>query len=332
MALRWGIAAAGKISHDFVTGLSTLPSDEHIAVAIGARDKQRAEEFAKLHGIPSAYGSYEELAKASDVDVVYIGALNPQHFDIGMMMLKHGKHILVEKPLCMNEKQVQKLVAYAKSQKLFLMEAVWSRFFPAYQYVRQQITNGALGEVREVNVSFGFNLTAIDRLQKKELGGGTVLDLGIYVIQASQWVFREPPVSIKATGELNAEGVDLGVQATLEYSGGRVAKIETSAKEELQNKAIIKGSKGQITILNFWCPTTIIDIDGQEKTWKLPEGKWKTNFLNSEGLRYEAMEVRKCIKEGKLESDDVSHSESILLAHIEDSIRKQVGVVFPEDE
>ncbi|XP_055851304.1 trans-1,2-dihydrobenzene-1,2-diol dehydrogenase-like [Episyrphus balteatus] len=332
MALRWGIVAAGKISHDFVTGLSTLPISEHIAIAIAARDKKRAEEFAKLHDIPNAFGSYEELAKSSDIDVVYIGALNPQHFDIGMLMLKHGKHILVEKPLCMNEKQAQQLTAYAKSRKLFLMEAVWSRFFPAYQYVRKQIALGTLGKIQEVNVSFGFDLTEIDRLQKKELGGGTVLDLGIYVIQASQWAFQEPPLSIKATGELNAEGVDVGVAAELEYSGRRIAKIQTSAKKELENKAIIKGTKGQITILNFWCPTTIIDVDGKEKTWPLPKGKYKTNFLNSEGLRYEAEEVRKCIMEGKLQSEDMPHSESLLLAHIEDSIRKQVGVIFAEDE
>ncbi|XP_055917385.1 trans-1,2-dihydrobenzene-1,2-diol dehydrogenase-like [Eupeodes corollae] len=332
MALRWGIVSAGKISHDFVTGLSTLPTNEHKVAAIAARDMQRAQEFAKAHEIPKAFGSYEELAMSSEVDVVYVGALNPQHFEIGMLMLKHGKHVLIEKPLCMNEKQAQQLTAYAKSRKLFLMEAVWSRFFPAYQHVRKQIASGALGTIQEVNVSFGFDLTEINRLQKKELGGGTVLDLGIYVIQASQWAFQEPPKSIKATGELNAEGVDVCVQAELEYSGGRIAKIQTSAKKELENKAVIKGTKGEITILQFWCPTTLIDIDGKEKSWPLPKGKYKTNFLNSEGLRYEAEEVRKCIREGKLQSEHMPHSESLLLAHVEDSIRKQIGVVFAEDE
>ncbi|XP_055851312.1 trans-1,2-dihydrobenzene-1,2-diol dehydrogenase-like [Episyrphus balteatus] len=329
--LRWGIVSAGKISHDFVTGLSTLPSDEHSVVAIAARDKKRAEQFANLHEIPNALGNYEDLAESKEIDVVYIGALNPQHFEIGMMMLEHGKHILVEKPLCMNEKQAKKLITYAERKKLFLMEAVWSRFFPAYQYVRKQIASGVLGDIEEVNVSFGFDLMDVDRMQKKELGGGTVLDLGIYVIQLSQWAFQEPPKVIKATGELNADGVDLSIDGELQYSGGRVAKIQTSARKELDNKAIIKGSKGQITLPNFWCPTSIIDIDGKQKEWVLPKGKHKTNFPNSEGLRYEAEEVRKCILEGKLQSEHMSHNESLLVAHIEDSIRKQVGVIYPED-
>lgn len=332
MALRWGIVSAGKISHDFVTGLSTLPSDEHSVVGIAARDKSRAEEFAKLHEIPNAYGSYEELAENKEIDVVYIGALNPQHFEIGMMMLEHGKHILVEKPLCMNEKQAKKLITYAERKKLFLMEAVWSRFFPAYQYVRKQIASGVLGTIEEVNVSFGFDLMDVERMQKKELGGGTVLDLGIYVIQLSQWAFQEPPMNIKATGELNADGVDLSIDGELYYSGGRIAKIQTSARKRLENKAVIKGSKGQITLPNFWCPTSIIDIDGKPKEWVLPKGKHSTNFPNSEGLRYEAEEVRKCILDGKLQSEHMNHNESLLVARIEDSIRKQVGVVYPEDD
>ncbi|XP_055917937.1 trans-1,2-dihydrobenzene-1,2-diol dehydrogenase-like [Eupeodes corollae] len=330
--LRWGIVSAGKISHDFVTALSTLPSDEHSVVAIAARDKSRAEEFAKLHEIPNAFGSYEELAESKDIDVVYIGSINPQHFDIGMMMLEHGKHVLIEKPLCMNEKQAKKLITYAERKKLFLMEAVWSRFFPAYQYIRKQIASGVLGTIEEVNVSFGFDLMAVDRVQKKELGGGTLLDLGIYTIQLCQWAFQEPPLTIKATGELNADGVDLSIDGELHYSGSRVAKIQTSAKKLLENKAIIKGSKGQITLPNFWCPTSIIDIDGKQKEWVVPKGKQKTNFPNSEGLRYEAEEVRKCILDGKLQSEHMNHNESLLVARIEDSIRKEIGVVYPEDE
>lgn len=165
MALKWGIAAAGKISHDFVNAVGTLSKDDHQVVAIAARDLSRSKEFAKLFEIPKAYGSYLELAKDGDVEVVYVGTLNPQHLEVALLMLEHGKHVLVEKPLCMNEKQVQTLIAYAQKKKLFLMEAIWSRFFPSYQYVQKQIKNGTLGEIQSVEIGFGFaKLEAVDRL------------------------------------------------------------------------------------------------------------------------------------------------------------------------
>ncbi|CAD7000119.1 unnamed protein product [Ceratitis capitata] len=248
MALRWGIASAGKISHDFAVALSTLPASDHKLVAIAARQKDRAEEFAKLHEIPNAFGNYKELAEFTGVDVVYVGALNPQHLEIASLFIEHGKHVLCEKPLCMNYKQSKQLIDLAKSKKVFLMEAIWSRFFPAYQYVRQQIKNGALGEIKEVEVAFGFNLGGVDRLTKKDLGGGVVLDLGVYTIQASQWGFQEAPQKVIAKGELNEEGVDQHIEAELQYSGGRVGKLIFSGKQELANKAIFKGTKGEITV------------------------------------------------------------------------------------
>ena len=329
--LRWGIAAAGKISHDFCVGLSTLPFDEHQILAVGARQKERATQFAKIHEIPQAFGSYEELANCKDVDIVYIGCLNPQHYEVAKLMLEHGKHVLCEKPLCMNRDQAKKLILYAEQKKLFLMEAVWSRFFPAYQYVRKQIETGVLGEIQHVEVSFGFPLNDVNRLQKKDLGGGVVLDLGVYTIQFSQWAFQEPPQKIVAIGELNAEGVDVDVKVDLHYTGGRKSKMAFSSKEEFDNKAVITGSKGQITLLNFWCPTKIIDIDGREKEWILPETKLKTNFMNSQGLGYEAAAARTSIMNGELQNKNMNHNESLLFAQIEDEIRKQVGVVYTVD-
>ncbi|XP_011210067.2 trans-1,2-dihydrobenzene-1,2-diol dehydrogenase [Bactrocera dorsalis] len=332
MALRWGIASAGKISHDFAVGLSTLPASDHKLVAIAARQKDRAEEFAKTHGIPNAFGSYKELAQFADVDIVYVGALNPQHLEIASLFLEHGKHVLCEKPLCMNYKQSKQLTDLAKSKNLFLMEAIWSRFFPAYQYTRQQIKNGALGEIKEVEVAFGFDLSGVDRLTKKDLGGGVVLDLGVYTIQASQWGFQEAPEKVIAKGELNEEGVDKYVEAELHYSGGRVGKLTFGAKEELANRAIFKGTKGQITIHNFWSPTKITDVDGQEKEWPLPKAKLETKYKNSEGLSYEAEATRKTILSGKTENEFVTHNESLIIAKIQDEIRRQIGVVFPEDQ
>lgn len=164
MALRWGIASAGKISHDFATAVGTLSSSDHKLVAVAARDQEKANEFAKLHDIERAHEGYERLAKDAMVEVVYVGVLNPQHYEVALLMLEHGKHVLCEKPLTMNEKQSSKLIAIAKEKKLFLMEAIWSRFFPSYQYVRRQIQSGALGDIKNVNVEFGFSIADVARL------------------------------------------------------------------------------------------------------------------------------------------------------------------------
>lgn len=162
--LRWGIASAGKISHDFVTAVGTLPPSDHKVVAVAARSQSTADTFAKLHEIPQAYEGYEHLANDRNVDVVYVGTLNPQHYEVARLMLENGKHVLCEKPLCMNTAQVAALTRFAAERKLFLMEAIWSRFFPSYQYVRKQICHGAIGEVREVDVRFGFPMADVARL------------------------------------------------------------------------------------------------------------------------------------------------------------------------
>ncbi|PNF41390.1 hypothetical protein B7P43_G14417 [Cryptotermes secundus] len=165
MATRWGIASAGKISHDFVTALGTLPPDEHHVVAVAAQELDRAKAFATEHNIPIAYGSYEELAKNPDVEVVYIGAINTLHLDIGKLMLSNGKHVLCEKPLTVNLKQTKELINLAKEKQLFLMEAVWSRCFPAYDALKKELEAGTLGEVLQVIASFGVVIEDVERFK-----------------------------------------------------------------------------------------------------------------------------------------------------------------------
>uniref|UniRef100_A0A1B0CN82 Trans-1,2-dihydrobenzene-1,2-diol dehydrogenase n=1 Tax=Lutzomyia longipalpis TaxID=7200 RepID=A0A1B0CN82_LUTLO len=332
MALKWGIVATGSIAQDFVIALSTLPEEDHKVVAVGARDKNRAEEFAKTYDIPKAYKGYDAIAKDPDVEIVYVATLNTSHYDISMQMLEHGKHILCEKPLCMNEKAAKKLIKFAKSKNLFLMESIWSRFFPAYKYLKEKIDAGQLGEIRKVNASIGFPLSN-DRMLKKNLGGGTILNFAVYPIQLCQWVFREPPKEIRTSGKLNEDGVDIEIECELIYSNG-VSKFEISTTRKLKNEAIIVGTKGQITLNDiFWCPITLTDTDGTLKTWVLPKGKYLcANFPNSSGLSFEAEEVRKCIRAGRIQSNHASHDESLLIANIEDEMRRQVGVKYDADD
>lgn len=165
MALRWGVAAAGNISFDFVNALTTLKEDEHQVVAVAARDLNRAQEFADGFDIPNVYGNYLELAKDPNVEIVYVGVIHIQHLNVASMMLEHGKHVLCEVPMGINQKQVQKLVALAKEKNLFLIEGIWTGHFPAYRHVHQQIQNGALGEIQSVDIDCGVELYNVERLK-----------------------------------------------------------------------------------------------------------------------------------------------------------------------
>ncbi|KAJ8665169.1 hypothetical protein QAD02_006831 [Eretmocerus hayati] len=331
MATRWGIVGSGKISHDFVSALKSLPCTEHEIVAVAARDESRAKEFARAHGIAKAFGSYEELARDADIDIAYIGTLHTSHLEVGKMMLNAGKHVLCEKPLTMNLKQTKELIDLAKSKGLFLMEAIWSRCFPAYETLRKELDNKSIGEVKHVIASLGGKMPHVERLNRKELGGGTVLDLGVYVIQLVCLVLNhEKPTEIKTVGHTNDEGVDLSMSTSMTYSKGQTATIVTSSEVTLPNEAIIIGTEGMIRIPDFWCPAKIILPNG-EVTVPLPKSDLNFNFKNSIGLSYEASEVRGCLKKGLKESSKVAHDHSLLIASIQDEIRQQIGVVYDVD-
>nr|XP_053612107.1 trans-1,2-dihydrobenzene-1,2-diol dehydrogenase-like isoform X2 [Plodia interpunctella] len=195
MTVRWGIVCAGKICHDFVNAVNSYPNKgDQVIAAIAARNKERATEFAKLHKIPKVYDSYEALAASADIDIAYIGALNPDHYALSKLFLEHGKHVLCEKPLCLNFKQAQSIIKLAEKKKLFFMEGVWSRFAPSYVALEKDIKDGKLGEVKFVEVNLGVPMANVDRISKKELGGSVVLDIGVYVLQLSQFVFKDEPL------------------------------------------------------------------------------------------------------------------------------------------
>ncbi|CAM4673271.1 unnamed protein product [Lepidochelys olivacea] len=332
MATRWGVCSAGKISHDFLVALGTLPATEHQAVAIAARDLARAQEYAQKHGIPRAYGSYEELAQDPDVDVVYVGVINPEHLPVGRLFLGAGKHVLLEKPLGMNTAEVRELAQLAQSQGVFLMEAYWTRFFPASERLHSLLSQGAVGEPKVVRVEFGIPLLGCARLVQKELGGGALLDIGCYCVQFTTMVFgEERPESILASGFLHPTGVDEMLSVILNYPGKRQAVITCSMVTLLPNQAAISGTKGIIQLpAQMWSPTEVV-VNGQHEEFPLPAPSQPLHFTRSTGLRYEAQHVRQCLLKGLRESPIVSLAHSELVASIMDEVRRQVGVTYTQD-
>ncbi|XP_068598600.1 trans-1,2-dihydrobenzene-1,2-diol dehydrogenase [Brachionichthys hirsutus] len=332
MATRWGICSAGKISHDFTVALKSLPPEEHQVVAVAARKLEDAQKFAEKHGIPRAYGSYEELAGDPDVDVVYIGVIHPYHISTSLLFMNAKKNVLCEKPLAMNTKEVQEILACAKMNDVFFMEAVWTRFFPASVEIRRLLDQGELGEVKMVRSEFGVRLTDIRRSLEKELGGGALLDVGVYGLQFICMVYNgEKPESVQATGILLETGVDDTVVVTLKFSKNRLAVFTCSLSVALLNDAAIVGTKGTIRVPeHMWCPTSLV-VNGAETQYPVPEPCLPLNFMNSTGMRYEAEEVRQCLLKGLKESPVMSHADSLLLAEVEDEVRRQLGVVYSQD-
>ncbi|XP_051512015.1 trans-1,2-dihydrobenzene-1,2-diol dehydrogenase-like isoform X2 [Myxocyprinus asiaticus] len=332
MVIRWGICSAGKISHDFTVALKSLPPEHHQVVAVAARDRKRAQDFAQKHSIPRVHGSYEDLAKDPEIDVVYVGSIHPHHLPLGILFMNAKKNILCEKPLAMNLKEVQELIGTAKKNDVFLMEAVWTRFFPVSMEISRLLSQNEVGELKMVRAEFGVPIMHVMRSSQKELGGGALLDIGIYCLQFVLMVYNgEKPECVQATGVCLDTGVDEGMIITLKFSGHRMAVCTCTIAAELPNEAIIVGSKGTIKIpAHMWCPTSLI-VNGVETQYPVPEPYLPLNFINSTGMRYEAEEVRQCLLKGLKESSRMSHADSALLAEIMDECRRQVGVVYSQD-
>nr|XP_060636466.1 trans-1,2-dihydrobenzene-1,2-diol dehydrogenase-like [Anolis sagrei ordinatus] len=329
---RWGICSAGKISHDFLVALKTLPPEDHKVVAIASRELSRAQEYAKNHSIPKAYGSYEELAQDPDVDVVYVGVIHPYHLPASLLFIQAGKNVLCEKPLGMNAAEVKAMVQAAREKNVFFMEACWTRFFPASEKIRSLLKQSVVGDVVVLHVDFGLAMLSVPRCVKKELGGGALLDIGIYCVQLACMVFNgEKPQSIVATGFLHDTGVDKMASIILNYSGQRQAVLTCNMANELPNRATISGTNGLIEIPGyFWCPQKLV-INGQKEEFPLPAPSQKLNFPSGTGLRYEAEHVRQCLLKGLKESPVMSHADSELIHSILDEARRQLGVSYPQD-
>eukprot|EP00094_Tigriopus_californicus_P001031 TCALIF_00998-PA protein Name:"Similar to dhdh Trans-1,2-dihydrobenzene-1,2-diol dehydrogenase (Danio rerio)" AED:0.01 eAED:0.01 QI:0/0/0/0.5/1/1/2/0/340 len=331
--IRWGIASAGLISSDFVNAIDISPyKADHEVVAVAARSQAKAEEFAKTFGIKKAYVGYERLAEDPDIDVVYVGTINIAHLDNCLMLINAGKSVLCEKPMGMNVKETKQVLEAAQAKNVFVMEAMWTRCNPLQLKIQEDIKNGVIGDVMQANVTFGGKMAA-DRIVKKDLGGGSLLVVGIYAIYVLQMAFGdEVPEKIIATGNKSSEGVDHSVSAILQYKNGKMGCFSLSTQIALANEAHIFGTDGQIKVgIPMWAPSHI-NIKGKELKINLPESKIKFNFLNSAALAFEAEHVRECLCNGLKQSYLVPHSITLTVAEIMENIRKQLGVEYPQDK
>ncbi len=319
----WGIIGPGRISRDFAKGFVAVNEAQLFAVA--SRDLARGQQFADEFGIDKVLNSYEELAADPDVHAVYIGTPHRFHFDIAKLCLQAGKPVLCEKPLTVNTDECAKLLEISQQNKVFLMEAVWSRYLPVYRQVREWLDDNKIGEVRLIHSTFSGNVPrdADDRWFNSELAGGALLDMGIYNVNLSQWVYGKNPETLVAQGHVGETNVDEMTSVIMHYGEGRMSQFTTGLIADGSNDFSIFGSKGHIRVHPHLCNSTQATLfDGIQETTV-------TRPLRANGYEYEIEEATRCIQAGLLESSTMTHAETLANMRVLDDIRKQIHLRYP---
>ena len=321
--IRWGILGTGWIANQFAQGLAQLPDAE--LVAVGSRTSESARRFAEQHNVPHRHGSYRALAEDAGVDVIYVATPNPWHREHTLLCLDSGKPVLCEKPFALNAGQAEGMIQTAREKDLFLMEAMWTRFFPLTGKVRALVEEGAIGEVQmlvaDLCIRFGFDPS--DRRYAPGLGGGALLDLGVYPLSFASMIMGSPK-EIASMAHLGETGVDEQAGIVLGYDGGRVSTLYTSIRVGSPVEATLLGTRGQIRIHSWWIhPDRLtLSVSGEEAVAiEIP--------FAGNGYQFEAAEVMACLRAGKLESDLMPLDETLSIVETMDTIRTQWGLRFP---
>lgn len=323
--VRWGILSTGRIARAFANALKDTPGA--VLHAVASRDLASAQAFAQEFGAAKAYGSYQELADDPDVELVYIGTPHTLHARDALMALNAGKGVLCEKAFTVNRREAEEVVALARSKKLFLMEAMWSRFLPALAEVRRIIESGEIGPARTITADFGFYSEAgpEHRLFNPDLGGGALLDLGIYPLSLSAALLG-PVESVRAQAELGPTGVDLQTAFTLKHRGGGISACSCSVAARTPCELTVSGTRGHVRMNTRFHHATSITVsldDGSARTIATP-------YIGN-GYSYEAIEAQRCYLAGLVESPHMTHGETLELMGVMDEVRRQVGVSYSAD-
>lgn len=322
----WGIIGPGKIARQFAADLAFIPGAQVHAVA--SRESSRAQAFAADFGAPFHYGNYLDILDCPDLDAVYVATPHVGHFDNTIRCLEAGIPVLCEKPLAMNFRQVELLIDTARRKNTFLMEALWTRFLPSTRFLLELIRKGEIGELVGVKADFGFrsDLPPEDRIFNKALGGGALLDIGIYPVFLALLLFGKAS-EIKAMAKIGSTGVDEDTHVLLRYPGGQLAQLHASFLADTRREAYVYGDAGTIHLHADWYQQTQLSIFGSKS-------EQRSYPIEKKGLgyHYEAQEMMDCIAAGKIESEKMSHAFSAALMLSLDSIRREIGLIYPEDE
>lgn len=342
---RWGIMGSGFISSEFAKGIANTEGMQVQAVA-SVSGKNPFGIQAKRY-----YRDYEALAEAADIDGIYVGTIHPLHLPCVRLCLEAGKPVLCEKPIAINSRELSEMVTLAREKKVFFMEAMWSRYLPAVRYVRELLQEEIYGKIQYMHVTFGGCVPESNRrIHEAALGGGALLDVGVYGINlADFWLsgeymrrrpqkadgFGREPVRIHSWAQKNTENVDLTTNAQLVYTGkderSALVDMTCSIRHSLPNSAYIVTDKAEFYVPYFWRPDTVLGYKPNQGFQVEREFLRQTFPVEGNGYQYEALEAKKCIEAGLLESQDMTWQDSMQVMKIMDTIRKQCGIEYPQD-
>jgi predicted dehydrogenase len=325
--IRWGILGCGNIANKFAADLKWVNNAELVAFA--SRSKQKASELATRYGAHHAFDSYEELVSYPDVDVIYIATPHGLHCEHALLCLNHKKSVLCEKAFALNTAQVKRMIDAARTNNVFLMEAFWTKFIPQYQKVVSLIESRAIGEIKMIQADFGFRAASppAQRLHDPALGGGALLDIGIYPVFLAVSLLG-PPIDICATMQPYASGVDEQIAIAMKFQNGALANLSATFAAVTPVEAVITGQDGYIKMTNrFHNAVAHVEmIKGG-----LPVEIGAIHKEVGYGYQFEARHVGECLLQNLKESPVMSLKDSLLLIETLDKIRKTCGISYPAD-
>ncbi|MFO7192025.1 MULTISPECIES: Gfo/Idh/MocA family oxidoreductase [Thermocrispum] len=327
--VRWGILGAGRMAGKFATDLRVTKGNELVAVA--ARDADRARDFAAAYGASRSYGSYADLLADDDVDVVYIATTHGQHYEQALQTFAAGKPALVEKAFTLNARQAAEVIDAARSRGLFCMEAMWMRTNGLVRTAVQLVADGRIGELRSVTVDNGllFPFDPAHRLYDLHLGGGALLDLGVYAVTFA-WIFLGEPARVRATGTLSPTGADQTMAMQWEYDDDRFAHVSCTTVAATPQRGVVVGTKGSVTLERpFYRPERLILEQAEGRTITSEE---ILQPIVGNGYGPEIAEVERCLRQGLTESPLVPLDDTLAIMRLMDDARAQVGVRYAADE
>ena len=323
--MKVGIIGAGWIAEKATITLNGLTDCE--AYAIGSRSLEKAEAFARQWNIKQAYGSYAELIADPDVDLIYVATPHSHHYDVTREALLAGKPCLVEKAFMANARQTEEILALAHERQVFLAEAIWTRYQPVVETIRQLIDSGRIGEPHMVTATLGYSMGNKARIMRPDLCGGALLDLGVYALNFVRMFFPADIVSIDGTCVKSDTGMDLTNTMTLILADGMLCNLQSSAQCVGDNIGVIAGTKGNLIIDNINNPQTIT-VNGPDRTYvetiRVPQ--------QITGYEYQFLACRQALIDGRLEPVEMPHAETLYIMQLMDGLRHKWGVHYPMDE
>jgi predicted dehydrogenase len=321
----WGIIGPGKIANKFALALKMVPGARLGAIA--SRDVSKAQAFVDKHGPARIFDNYVALAADAEIDAVYVATPHGFHAEHALLCLRQGKAVLCEKPLAISEWEVETMIAASREHKAFLMEAMWTRFIPLIREITALVSSGRIGAVKYVRADFGF-LSPFDpsgRLYNLRLGGGSLLDIGIYPLFLCLHLLGKPD-KITAAGGLSPTGSDETCQAILQYDEGASAVISSTLLCQTSLTAEIAGTEGMIRIATPWYKNDRFEWNRTGEPVVVVEVEPMVN-----GFEYQIAEVMRCLEQGLIESPSLPHSFSLMMSKTMDAIRAQIGVRYENE-